>query len=144
MCVFFSAFLFSSLLSPAKAVVLCIRFLFQVFYPEGYLERVYESVRAHGGLCIADEVQTGFGRVGSHFWAFEAQNVVPDIVTLGKPIGAFLFLSRPISLSLSRLSLLSACFHFFLLLFLLLLFLRGAVLLLLHRGKMHLQDLSGA
>jgi 4-aminobutyrate aminotransferase-like enzyme len=38
-------------------------------------------------VCIADEVQTGFGRVGTHFWAFETQGVVPDIVTLGKPIG---------------------------------------------------------
>jgi 4-aminobutyrate aminotransferase-like enzyme len=44
-------------------------------------------VRAAGGLCIADEVQVGFGRVGSHFWAFETQGVVPDIVTMGKPIG---------------------------------------------------------
>src|SRR5919106_1093109 len=42
---------------------------------------------AAGGVCVADEVQTGFGRVGSHFWAFETQGVVPDIVTLGKPIG---------------------------------------------------------
>jgi 4-aminobutyrate aminotransferase-like enzyme len=38
-------------------------------------------------LCIADEVQTGFGRVGSHFWGFQAHGVVPDIVTLGKPMG---------------------------------------------------------
>jgi 4-aminobutyrate aminotransferase-like enzyme len=44
-------------------------------------------VRAAGGVCIADEVQVGFGRVGSHFWGFETQGVVPDIVTLGKPIG---------------------------------------------------------
>jgi hypothetical protein len=44
-------------------------------------------VRDAGGLCIADEVQVGFGRVGSHFWAFETQGVVPDIVTMGKPIG---------------------------------------------------------
>ena len=43
--------------------------------------------RAAGGVCIADEVQVGFGRVGSHFWGFETQGVVPDIVTLGKPIG---------------------------------------------------------
>jgi 4-aminobutyrate aminotransferase-like enzyme len=44
-------------------------------------------VRAEGGLCVADEVQVGFGRVGSHWWAFEMQDVVPDIVTMGKPIG---------------------------------------------------------
>ncbi|SNT76741.1 hydroxylysine kinase /5-phosphonooxy-L-lysine phospho-lyase apoenzyme [Paracoccus seriniphilus] len=59
----------------------------QVIYPDGYLTRVYELVRARGGLCIADEVQCGFGRVGKHFWAFELQNVVPDIVVMGKPIG---------------------------------------------------------
>jgi 4-aminobutyrate aminotransferase-like enzyme/Ser/Thr protein kinase RdoA (MazF antagonist) len=53
----------------------------------GYLEEVYRHVRGAGGVCIADEVQGGFGRLGSHFWAFEAQGVVPDIVTLGKPIG---------------------------------------------------------
>ena len=59
----------------------------QVVYPDGYLAAAYESVRAAGGLCIADEVQCGFGRVGSHFWAFELQAVIPDIVVLGKPIG---------------------------------------------------------
>ena len=48
--------------------------------------RTYAKVRAAGGVCIADEVQTGFGRVGTHFWAFEAHDVVPDIVVLGKPI----------------------------------------------------------
>jgi 4-aminobutyrate aminotransferase-like enzyme len=55
--------------------------------PDGYLKSVYRSIRAAGGLCIADEVQVGFGRVGTHWWAFETQDVVPDIVTLGKPIG---------------------------------------------------------
>jgi 4-aminobutyrate aminotransferase-like enzyme len=59
----------------------------QVFLPEGYLNEVYAMVRAAGGLCVADEVQVGFGRVGSHWWAFETQGVVPDIVTMGKPIG---------------------------------------------------------
>ena len=59
----------------------------QVELPDGYLQAVYQKVRANGGICIADEVQTGFGRVGSHFWAFELQQVVPDIVTLGKPAG---------------------------------------------------------
>jgi 4-aminobutyrate aminotransferase-like enzyme/Ser/Thr protein kinase RdoA (MazF antagonist) len=59
----------------------------QIVLPENYLARAFEPVRAAGGLCIVDEVQVGFGRVGSHLWAFETQNVVPDIVTLGKPIG---------------------------------------------------------
>ncbi|TKB58703.1 aminotransferase class III-fold pyridoxal phosphate-dependent enzyme [Ferrimonas aestuarii] len=59
----------------------------QIIMPEGYLEQAYQSVREAGGVCIADEVQVGFGRVGTHMWAFETQNVVPDIVTLGKPIG---------------------------------------------------------
>ncbi|MCY3768756.1 MAG: aminotransferase class III-fold pyridoxal phosphate-dependent enzyme [Gammaproteobacteria bacterium] len=59
----------------------------QVFLPEGYLKGAYARVREAGGLCIADEVQVGFGRIGSHFWAFEAQDVVPDVVTLGKPMG---------------------------------------------------------
>ncbi len=58
-----------------------------LFYPEGYLERAYASVRAAGGLCIADEVQVGFGRLGDVFWGFETQGVRPDIVTMGKPIG---------------------------------------------------------
>jgi len=43
-------------------------------------------VRKAGGVCVADEVQVGFGRVGTHFWGFETQGVVPDIVTLGKPM----------------------------------------------------------
>ena len=55
--------------------------------PAGYLAAVYRHVRAAGGVCIADEVQTGYGRMGTHFYAFEAQDVVPDIVVLGKPIG---------------------------------------------------------
>jgi len=59
----------------------------QIIMPDGYLTSVYQQVRAAGGVCIADEVQVGFGRVGTHMWAFETQDVVPDIVTLGKPIG---------------------------------------------------------
>jgi len=59
----------------------------QIPLPEGYLKKVYEHVRAFGGLCIADEVQVGFGRVGEAFWGFELQGVEPDIVVLGKPIG---------------------------------------------------------
>ena len=59
----------------------------QIILPDGYLENVYDAVRAAGGVCIADEVQTGLGRIGTHFWAFEKYGVVPDIVVLGKPIG---------------------------------------------------------
>lgn len=59
----------------------------QIVPPIDYLKSAYAHVRAAGGLCLADEVQVGFGRVGSHIWAFETQGVVPDIVTLGKPIG---------------------------------------------------------
>ena len=59
----------------------------QIVLPDGFLNRVYEVVREAGGVCIADEVQTGYGRIGTHFWAFEAYGVVPDIVVLGKPIG---------------------------------------------------------
>ncbi|WP_105254488.1 aminotransferase class III-fold pyridoxal phosphate-dependent enzyme [Pseudoalteromonas sp. T1lg75] len=59
----------------------------QIIMPDGYLKEVYRHVRDAGGVCIADEVQVGFGRVGSHMWAFETQGVEPDIVTLGKPIG---------------------------------------------------------
>jgi hypothetical protein len=59
----------------------------QVVYPRGYLEEAARLIRGAGGLVIVDEVQTGFGRVGSHLWAHELQGVIPDIVTLGKPIG---------------------------------------------------------
>jgi len=59
----------------------------QIVFPEGYLREAFEHVRAAGGVCIVDEVQVGFGRVGTHFWGFETQGVVPDIITLGKPIG---------------------------------------------------------
>ena len=55
--------------------------------PQGFLPKAYEYVRAAGGLCISDEVQTGFGRTGSAFWGFENHGVVPDIVTMAKGIG---------------------------------------------------------
>lgn len=58
----------------------------QIMLPTGYLADVYKRVRQAGGLCIADEVQTGLGRIGTHWWAFEQHGVVPDIVVLGKPI----------------------------------------------------------
>lgn len=56
-------------------------------YPPGYLACAFEAVRAAGGVCVSDEVQTGFGRTGSHFWGFESHGVVPDIVTMAKSIG---------------------------------------------------------
>ena len=72
-----AGFLFESILSCGGQIVL----------PEGFLQGAFERVRAAGGVCIADEVQVGFGRAGSSFWAFEDHGVVPDIVTMGKPIG---------------------------------------------------------
>ncbi|ELU17763.1 hypothetical protein CAPTEDRAFT_188970 [Capitella teleta] len=61
----------------------------QIIPPEGYFKKAYKHVRDAGGICIADEVQVGFGRVGTHMWAFQLQgeDVVPDIVTMGKPMG---------------------------------------------------------
>lgn len=59
----------------------------QIDLPEGYLQKAYKFVREAGGVCISDEVQVGFGRVGKAFWGFQLHNVVPDIVTMGKPIG---------------------------------------------------------
>ena len=59
----------------------------QIILPDAYLKEAYRHAREAGGVCIADEVQTGLGRVGSHFWAFETQRVIPDIVTIGKPLG---------------------------------------------------------
>ncbi|MFC6160043.1 aminotransferase [Kribbella jiaozuonensis] len=77
-------------LSPPPAA-----FLSESFYgnaggmalPDGYLQAVYAAVRRAGGLCIADEVQVGYGRLGNHFWGFEQQGVVPDIVTVAKAMG---------------------------------------------------------
>lgn len=59
----------------------------QIVLPEGFLKKSFELIRESGGLCIADEVQIGFGRMGTDFWGFETCNVTPDIVTLGKSIG---------------------------------------------------------
>jgi len=58
-----------------------------VVFPDGYLKHTYEHVRAAGGVCIADEVQSGFGRTGTHYWGFETQDVMPDIVCMAKGIG---------------------------------------------------------
>jgi 4-aminobutyrate aminotransferase-like enzyme/Ser/Thr protein kinase RdoA (MazF antagonist) len=79
----------------------------QIVFPPGYLAEVYRHVRAAGAVCIADEVQVGFGRLGSHFWGFETQSVVPDIVVLGKPIGngfplAAVVTTREIALSFAN------------------------------------------
>ena len=54
--------------------------------PPDYLESLFPLVHAAGGLCIADEVQSGFGRTGEHMWGFQFGDVTPDIVTFGKPI----------------------------------------------------------
>ena len=59
----------------------------QVILPKNYLKKLFKEIRNFNGLCIVDEVQTGFGRIGSNFWSFQAHNVIPDIVTLGKPMG---------------------------------------------------------
>jgi 4-aminobutyrate aminotransferase-like enzyme len=59
----------------------------QIMPPAGYLGAAYAAVRGAGGLCIADEVQTGFGRLGAAFWGFELYGVVPDVVVVGKPAG---------------------------------------------------------
>jgi 4-aminobutyrate aminotransferase-like enzyme/Ser/Thr protein kinase RdoA (MazF antagonist) len=72
-----AAFIGESLLSCGGQIVL----------PDGYFQEIYTKVRENGGVCIADEVQVGLGRMGSCFWGFELQGVIPDIVTMGKPIG---------------------------------------------------------
>ncbi|XP_046718627.1 5-phosphohydroxy-L-lysine phospho-lyase isoform X2 [Silurus meridionalis] len=61
----------------------------QIILPLGYFQKVAQYIRAAGGVFVADEVQTGFGRVGSHFWAFQlhGEDFCPDIVTMGKPMG---------------------------------------------------------
>jgi alanine-glyoxylate transaminase/(R)-3-amino-2-methylpropionate-pyruvate transaminase len=58
-----------------------------IVFPPGYLQHAYAHTRAAGGVCIADEVQAGFGRTGTHYWGFQTQNVIPDIVTMAKGIG---------------------------------------------------------
>ncbi len=59
----------------------------QIILPPNYLKETFKIIRRNNGLCIVDEVQTGFGRVGNNFWAFEEHGVVPDILTIGKPMG---------------------------------------------------------
>lgn len=72
-----AAFIFESVISCGG----------QVELPANFLKEAYQYVRNAGGVCLADEVQTGCGRAGDYFWAFQAHDVVPDIVTIGKPIG---------------------------------------------------------
>ncbi len=78
-----------------------------VSLPDGYLTDVFAAVRAAGGLCIADEVQVGYGRLGEHFWGFEQQGVVPDVITIAKatgngfPVGAVIT-TRAIAESFAR------------------------------------------
>ncbi len=59
----------------------------QIELPEGFLSQAYQLVREAGGICISDEVQTGCGRMGKTFWGFQLHDVIPDIVTIGKPLG---------------------------------------------------------
>ena len=59
----------------------------QIELPEGFLAKAFDEVRGSGGLCVVDEVQTGCGRVGSNFWGFQLHDVIPDIITIGKPLG---------------------------------------------------------
>jgi 4-aminobutyrate aminotransferase-like enzyme len=72
--------------------------------PPGYLKRAADIVHAAGGLFVADEVQPGFGRMGSHFWGFEVDGVMPDIVTMGKPMGN----GHPIAAVVTRSEMVSA------------------------------------
>ena len=59
----------------------------QIELPDGFLQEAYKKVRKAGGICISDEVQTGIGRMGKTFWGFQLHDVIPDIVTIGKPLG---------------------------------------------------------
>ena len=59
----------------------------QIFLPDAYLKNAFAAVRNQGGVCITDEIQVGLGRLGSHFWGFQTHDVIPDIVTVGKPVG---------------------------------------------------------
>ena len=59
----------------------------QIVFPSGFLRKAFKLIRESGGICIADEVQIGFGRMGTYYWGFETENVVPDIITVGKSMG---------------------------------------------------------
>ncbi|XP_008833553.1 alanine--glyoxylate aminotransferase 2, mitochondrial isoform X1 [Nannospalax galili] len=83
-----------------------------VQYPKGFLKEVFELVRERGGVCIADEVQTGFGRLGSHFWGFQTQDVMPDIVTMAKGIGNGFPMAAVVTTSEIAKSLANCLLHF--------------------------------
>ena len=70
-------------------MILCPAFVNEGFpdLDEGFLDGAIAIVRKHGGVIIADEVQPGFGRVGTHFWGHQKAGFAPDIVTMGKPVG---------------------------------------------------------
>lgn len=55
-----------------------------VQFPKGFLKGAFDAVRSTGGVCISDEVQTGFGRTGEHYWGYEGHDVVPDMVVMAK------------------------------------------------------------
>ena len=59
----------------------------QIVFPSGFLSSAFKLIRKYGGICIADEVQIGFGRMGTHYWGFETEDVIPDIITIGKSMG---------------------------------------------------------
>jgi len=59
----------------------------QIELPDNFLKNAYQNIKKVGGLCISDEVQTGVGRIGKSFWGFQLHDVIPDIVTIGKPLG---------------------------------------------------------
>tara|TARA_B100001113_G_scaffold353714_1_gene359306 strand:- start:848 stop:3874 length:3027 start_codon:yes stop_codon:yes gene_type:complete len=59
----------------------------QIELPNGFVKKSYDYIRKAGGVCISDEVQVGFGRLGESFWGFELHRVIPDIITIGKPFG---------------------------------------------------------
>jgi 4-aminobutyrate aminotransferase-like enzyme len=80
--------------------------------PPGYIKSAFERVRAAGGLCVADEVQSGFGRTGDNFWGFQSHDVVPDIVTLGKPIGNGLSMAAVVTTPAIVASLMKECEFF--------------------------------
>lgn len=78
-----------------------------VQFPRNYLKGVYDLVKSFGGVFVSDEVQTGFGRTGEHFWGFESHGIVPDIVTMAKGIGngfplAAVATTEEIALSLTK------------------------------------------
>ena len=77
----------TSCLRVAGLYFFAFNFIFDFSPPDGFFTDAFQLVRDGGGLCIADEVQIGFGRMGDHYWGFETQDIIPDILTLGKSMG---------------------------------------------------------